>query len=352
MKKALLFVLPHLRQGGAEASTVQMLPELCKTYDVSMVLLKDGGALLPTSLKGFSTYVPGRSISSRLKPFCHVLSQHWDVVISRVWFANFICLLLASRPVIIYEDAVPSELAKQVMFGQIKLWIIQKLYKRAYRIVCVSPVVAEDLHRLGIPKTLTRIIPNPIYHKPHPSHTETTTEKIVLAYVGSLRPYKGWDILTEAINQLSPEISRRITLRIIGNQMDLTETFTEFVSRGGTLVTHGILPPEQIPYEDFDAVIIPSRVQESFCNVFHEGLASGCFVLCTQKATPYLPAQLEGVAMRTFKPTADALACAITELVRNECILINRHANAEHPLLAPCRPTASLGSLRALIGEV
>lgn len=339
-KRRVLLVLPHLRQGGAEASTVGMLPALCERYQVSVLLLKDLGALaaiLPPSCR--LLFFGSGSRLLRLLGWVRAIFSVWnndrEIIVSRVWLANFVCLLFRRKPLVVFEDAVPTELARKVQFGGIKLKLISWLYRRATKVIAVSPIVRDDLIKLGIPEGLITVVPNPIRLQSKRLR-EACSDRISIAFVGAMKPYKGWDMVAEAISSFGDDLASKVIFHVVGNTSDVASQLRCFLASGGQLQQHGVLSPAQIPYEQFDVVLIPSLVQESFCNVFHEALACGCYILATEKAVPYSKTIFEGYGVTFLAETAAAFGDGLLLLLQNRDRLRSGSMNSEHSILKEC----------------
>lgn len=157
----------------------------------------------------------------------------------------------------------------------------RRLLELATFVVAPSNYVADRFFADGMSREQLRIIPNgiPAELQPHPNESRGAEARCLrLAYIGSVVPHKGVDLILDAI-ALSGVPS--VTLTIAGDQPD-----SHFVDRlrrqAAALATaevlfHGSYDRWELPgfLDGHDAVVIPSRVPESFSLTAREALALG-----------------------------------------------------------------------------
>ncbi len=100
------------------------------------------------------------------------------------------------------------------------------------------------------------------------------------AFMGTLMPHKGADLLVEAFRRLEPG---RALLKIYGD-LNVHPAFSKALQNRGRhqgISFEGFLPPEKVSeaYQDIDALVVPSRWFENSPLTIHEALLQGVPVL-------------------------------------------------------------------------
>lgn len=148
--------------------------------------------------------------------------------------------------------------------------------------ICVSKTSAEFLHSNGVPSHKTKVILNP-YIGPNEvfaSSPRTLENKINLASIGSLHPWKGFENAIKFIAHSTCFKDKGIYYRIIGAGPQ--QKFLESLSRKTpSNLTIELLGYKASPFEhllDFPIVLIPS-LEEGFGLVAIEAIYQGKIVI-------------------------------------------------------------------------
>lgn len=204
---------------------------------------------------------------------------------------------------------------------------------RVDRLLAPSRFVAERFGPLLRDPSRLEVLPLGVFERPAAPlpGPDPARGALELAFVGTLVPHKGADRILDALAIARPG---RVTLRLIGRAPDadfrarlerqasqLSGVSLVFVPsfEAGELHRH---------LSAVDAVIVPSRVDETFCLVAHEALAGGIPVLaCNRGALPEIIE--DGVNGRLFDPDdARALSDQILELSHSEALSRRLRAGA------------------------
>lgn len=321
----ILYVIPHLDNGGAEVAFIKTL-NMMDILQPNVLLLKRDGNLLKES------HIDKKKIHKCYQKNyfkCLLTLRRYDKIISRVWFANIFILIFKKRKqkAIIFEDSVPSELAKKVSYGYLKLNIIKYLYKSSDRIIAVSDIVKTDLINLGIQENKIVVIGNPININRNTINLQNTNNRINIAYIGSFKKFKGYNFLLDIMNNLSSEINHKINIHFFGGLVK-SKNIVNFIKNDGKIYSYNTIDNNKIPYDKLDIIIIPSLVQESFCNVLHEALVHNKIILATPLATPY---QDNSSFKKLFisEITIESFTSSIEYLISNFKDIQNTHENSD-----------------------
>ena len=143
----------------------------------------------------------------------------------------------------------------------------------------------------GLPQERFDLVENGLigFTQPGPARQRAANEPVVFAYFGQINPFKGVDLLLDALEILlaEPDLRPRIRLRIHGNLVGVTP---EFEDRLRALAAPGGVVQFAGPYEnaqvqqlmgEADYVMVPSRWWENSPVVIQEAFAAARPVICT-----------------------------------------------------------------------
>lgn len=217
-----------------------------------------------------------------------------------------------------------EESARRRRLWRVRARHFERLLARADHVLCPSQFTrASYLPFLPEPARL-EILPLPLHEVPARSAPRNRRPDAAgpfdVAFVGALVPEKGCDLILEA---LALEAPPRTRLRVLGQAPD--PAYRErFVRRAAGIpgLELDLRPPFArgqlaAQLDGVAAVIVPSRVEESFSLVAREALACGIPVLASRRGA--LPEVVrDGVNGRLFDPERPReLADAILALARD-----------------------------------
>jgi len=116
------------------------------------------------------------------------------------------------------------------------------------------------------------------------------TDTFELLYFGSIKQYKGIDILIKALGHLSVEQLNRLNVRIAGNPQEPVEPYNRLASSVGVneAITWelGYIPDEEIPalFRNANAVVLPYRDIDQ----------SGVLMTAVEYPTPIIASEIGG----------------------------------------------------------
>jgi glycosyltransferase involved in cell wall biosynthesis len=205
-------------------------------------------------------------------------------------------------------------------------WIVERLEKRSIprfrHIITKSDYIRQLVHE-EFPHLQTFLIPN-TYDPKLECVTIAPEETLkAVAYVGSIDPRKGFDILVDAFELLVRANKREIpTLHVFGDRGTLATSWeTRQIFRlkhilGAKLRLHGVLPQMEVAHKvaTCSALIAPSR-EEMFGNQVIEALLVGTHVIVTENTAMAENVRRFGNGTIIPQETPGALANAIKDCI-------------------------------------
>jgi glycosyltransferase involved in cell wall biosynthesis len=208
----LLLLIPHLGGGGAERVTALLARGLpAEKYEVHLGLItqSDAGKALPASVQVHALGAPRvRAGAFRLLRLIRRLKP--NLILSGMAHLNFLVLLLrpfyprGTRALVRQNGTILATMASGKLPRSTCL-LYRLLYRRADKVICQTPSMAEDLSReLGVAENRLAVLPNPVdveeirtYLSLNPApHTSPGPH---LLAVGRLAAEKGFDLLLKAM---------------------------------------------------------------------------------------------------------------------------------------------------------
>lgn len=345
----LAILLPHLRPGGIETSSVALIRQLQgHRFRVRLILGSRTGALLdqiPDTVEIID--LGGRRAMASLWALRAALAGV-DAVYSGTNARNISALLAArllpsrDRPaVIISEHSSPTAYLAMARHPGPRRWLMRRLYPLADLLVAPTEGLGADwLAALGLDRPAVATLPNPVLS---PEALALSTQVIqgdgpprdpaqVLA-VGRLHPAKGHADLIRAFahaQQTRPEL--RLTILGEGEARPELEALVAALDLRDRVTLPGYSPDVARHMAGAGLLVLPSH-REGFGNVVVEALAQGTPVLATDCDGPRRLLAQAGTAGRIV-PIGDtqALARGIAEMTGQPAPL--RAALATAPTLS------------------
>ena len=201
----------------------------------------------------------------------------------------------------------------------------------SYTDAFISPsgFLAERYIDWGLPMAKMHVIENvlPAISKlpPRPL-TSSDSKRTRLAFFGQINPYKGLDVLLEALLHIPDEIRQTLSLNVHGANLDvqtddLKAKITQLLEKlGGIVAMRGPYESEQLQtlMAECDWVVMPSIWWENSPVVIQEAIAYGRPLIGSSIGG--MREKIEGIAGLTFDARNPvSLAAAITSAIEPEC---------------------------------
>lgn len=170
---------------------------------------------------------------------------------------------------------------------------------------CSQFIINELCNRYPVPKEKTTVFYNALDMAGFPTlqdraakrknlrEEDQLADKKVLLYVGRLVENKGVHFLLEAVRNLVVKGHTDLILIVCGARGYASRDMTSYIQKlyniayevNENILFKGFIPHEKILnyYLKSDLVVIPSEVQEGFCLITIEGMASGVPVLASKR---------------------------------------------------------------------
>jgi len=162
---------------------------------------------------------------------------------------------------------------------------LRQAFDDAARVLAVSPGLAADIARHGLP--CHAVVPNVVDERRFPVEPPPSGRFVFLA-LGGLRPQKGFDLLLQALQRWNPDPSD--VQLVIGGDGPLRaalQSQAEHLKVADRVRFLGPVAPDDVPrwMAASHAFVLPSR-HETFGVVAAEALASGRPVIATRSGGP------------------------------------------------------------------
>jgi len=221
MKKKVMFMIPHLKGGGAEKVLIDILSCLNqKSYDITLIVLQKQGIYQSQIPKGIKVkyLMTGTSwmywLQSRIIKYFHrlyyqlMIKETYDVEIA--FLEGMATNLIAhsknksSKKIAwIHTDMYQNHWTKNMFY----IGNEQKCYTRFNELVFVSNDAIKSFHRrFQDVYTSEQVIPNPILSEQVIKKSrafQVSYDCFTIVTIGRLNPQKGYDLLIEAVARLS-----------------------------------------------------------------------------------------------------------------------------------------------------
>lgn len=288
----------------------------------------------------------------RLKP---------DLILSGIYHLNFLVLLLrpffppGTRILVRQNGTVSSALD----FGGLPWYtrlLYRLLYRRAERVICQTPAMAEDLAReLGLARNRITVLPNPVDVERirasiagNPPRQTASCGAPQLLAMGRLSQEKGFDLLLRALALLRAEIPGA-RLVIAGSGPEEAALKAECHTLGLDAAVHfaGYLTSPWTQFPEATLFVLPSR-HEGLPNALLEAAAAGLPMVA-------LPASEGLVELLDGQPgvwladeiTAEALAASLLAALQS----LRPGERFAHPIVDAFRIERSIQAYERLIEQ-
>jgi glycosyltransferase involved in cell wall biosynthesis len=299
--KDIVFIQPHLRYGGAENQTVQILNDLSRDgYRCALILHRAEGGLLPMLSDdvtvfnlGFQNHLLLPIGALRLARVLRQLAP--TTIVVRLWssilMTGFVHKVAPQHTYYYYEDLDPRNHREFIRFGKLKQNLIGHIFrKNQHNLLTNTDHVAHampSIYRLTTQPMVIECGVDEEFCRSHATPPETNAhvrdkQTIYVTTVGSLAPRKGLMQLTEQLGTSQIPICWTLVgdgpLRWELEKVAKSYSNIEMRFVGGT--------PNPYPYMASSDFILHGAISESFGIVIVEALALGKPVLVNQANGP------------------------------------------------------------------
>jgi len=194
------------------------------------------------------------------------------------------------RMVTVEHNVLPWYAAR-VRFGRLKMNAVVSVHRRADRVIVPSPLVRQELMKLGVRPQGIRVIPNPVQIPEDATPSDPSASRpVVLACVGRLFRYKGIQHVIRAVSILRREMGVDVLLKVAGEGPRMAElrALAADLGVGGQVLFHGWVQDMSAFYRASDVVVHVAE-SESFGNVVAEAMAHARPVLVSAALLKSLP---------------------------------------------------------------
>jgi glycosyltransferase involved in cell wall biosynthesis len=329
--KRVLVFQSDLGGGGAERSALNLVNGLDRAKFAPVLVLNKAVGPYISSVRDDVPIVElgaGRMRNALLPLVSEIRRQQPDLCFSTMqgpsvmlWMAR--ALARSNAPLVLRESN--NWTARGVSTQTINQRFVGMAYRRADQVVCLSNGVNDDT-RARYGKVKTRTIYNPVDVASIKANADDRTgavpqwgqkgvrEQIQLLAVGRLTRQKGFDLLIDAMAQIS-DLPWHLT--ILGEGPDLTALLEQVRQRGlqERISFPGFVPNPYPWFAEADLFVLSSR-WEGFGHVIVEAMVAGTPVLATR--CPSGPDEIisDGVNGMLCEPgSAEAIAGALATLI-------------------------------------
>jgi glycosyltransferase involved in cell wall biosynthesis len=220
-------------------------------------------------------------------------------------------------------DNLPAMKASAEIFEQ-RYTLFKESILQAARILVPSEYLRAQFAANGYPEDRIEVLPLGVDLAAPKISSNPPSNKITFAAIGSIMPAKGIDILVKAFMQVDAE---HIRLDIVGQtpaaHQDYVKELKQLAQADRRVHFKGSFAPQNRDniYKNIDALVIPSRMPETFSLVAREALLYGKPVIGSRNGA--LPEIIvEGENGFLFSPgQADQLQIIIDRIARNPSAL-------------------------------
>jgi glycosyltransferase involved in cell wall biosynthesis len=283
-------LIPHLGGGGAERVTALLARGLsAEKYELHLGLItqSDAGEALPASVCVHALGAPRvRAGAFRLLRLVRRLKP--NLILSGMAHLNFLVLLL--RPffprgtcVLVRQNGTIFATPPSGRLSLSTRLLYRLLYRRADRVICQTPSMAEDLSReLGVPENRLAVLPNPVdleeirsYLHLNPAPQTSLRPGHHLLAVGRLAAEKGHDLLLKAMVSVRREFPQAsLLIAGAGPEEAALKTACHALGLGTAVRFAGYIERPWTLFPAATLFVLPSR-HEGLPNALLEAAAAG-----------------------------------------------------------------------------
>lgn len=183
-------------------------------------------------------------------------------------------------------------------------------------VITVSDHSAARLREIGVPADRLHVIHNGVEVERFTPRVPPPSPRVRFAYPSRILPGKGQHVAIDALGRLRPEQRERVSLTIVGAAADPRYLDQLKVQAYHLPVEFAVDVPDIVPYyQDADAVVFPTLMEEGFGFTAVEGMACGKPVIWSDQ--PAIREATGGIGLPVPMDDADALKKAMWALVED-----------------------------------
>jgi glycosyltransferase involved in cell wall biosynthesis len=145
--------------------------------------------------------------------------------------------------------------------SSLQLLQTKQCWRKVDHIITHTAAARESIVAQGVSSQRISIIPHGVLRKQGaaPTRTRATSDRLDILFFGQIKPYKGLDVLVEALALLPPQTRKRVRLRIRGKAyMDMSPILSRIESAGLAGLVDAQF--ERVPDEELDALFAAADV--------------------------------------------------------------------------------------------
>ncbi len=195
------------------------------------------------------------------------------------WISPHQFLTNGNRVVETYDYSGKASLDTFMSDGYARARTLLRCLKGAARVLTVSQPFGDLCRKVGLSEI--EVVENGVSRLPEVTRTESPTGRVRLGFIGGLADHKGYGLIRNVIRN---EPFRNLSLLLIDHAMHPTEQVSE--EWGSVPVTiRGKFPQSSVGglYAAIDVLLAPSVWPESYGLVTREAIASGCWVVASNR---------------------------------------------------------------------
>lgn len=182
------------------------------------------------------------------------------------------------------------------------------------RLITVSEASAQALVRIGVPRDRIAVIYNGVDIERMVPRDPPPSDIVRFAYPSRILPGKGQHVAIDAVARLRADLKARVHLTIVGAAADTHYLDQLKLQAFGQPVSFAQDVDDIVPYyQDADAVVFPTIMEEGFGFTAVEGMACGKPVIWSDQ--PAIREATGGIGLAVPRDDADALRAAMVKLI-------------------------------------
>lgn len=186
-------------------------------------------------------------------------------------------------------------------------------------VITVSEASAVALERIGIPRAKIAMIHNGVDIDRMVPRDPPPSDIVRFAYPSRILAGKGQHVAIDAVGRLRPDLKKRVHLTIVGAAADPHYLDQLKVQAFNQPVTFAHDVPDIVPYyQDADAILFPTIMEEGFGFTAVEGMACGKPVIWSDQ--PAIREATGGIGLPIPRDDADALKGAMVTLIEDAAL--------------------------------
>ncbi len=195
------------------------------------------------------------------------------------WISPYQFLIDGNRRVVTYDFTGKAPLDTYMSEDYVRARTLLRCIRSAERVLTVSQPFGDLCRSVGLDRI--EVVENGVSRLPEVVRTESPTGRVRLGFIGGLADHKGYGLIR---NVLLNEPFRNLSLLLIDHAMHPNERVEE--EWGSVPVAiRGKFPQSSVGglYAHIDVLLAPSIWPESYGLVTREAIASGCWVVASNR---------------------------------------------------------------------